>query len=234
MLPTKYPETGFSSRHWEVGHLKAWTLASRGWGDGTFSPFLGPKGLICPYCTSPISEYVCTYMWRVQRSISQLVIRSVPLHSGRVSPQISEHFPFCSSFPWSEAGMEQVLPISSLASLSPSVRARRVGGLSVPVARSSELASSPSAPHPLACRAVAQAAVRLSGLATQDRWRGIISASQSAMAAAVGGGGGPLTPSPCVYPHTQVHMQFPTPAPDPAQPPDTYEVGRKAGGERRF
>lgn len=218
MLPIKYPETGFSPRHWEVGHLKAWTLASRGCEDGTFSPFLGPKGLVCPYCPSPISGYVCTYMWRVQRSISQLVILSIPLHSGRVSPQISEHFSFCSSFPWSEAGMEQVLPISSLASLSPSIRARRVGGLSVPVARSSELASSPGAPHPLACRAVAQAAVRLSGLATQDRWRGIISASQSAMAAAVvGRGRASHTLSMCVSTHTSTHaVPHSCPRPSPA------------------
>lgn len=217
MLSTKYPETGFSSRHWELGQLKAWTLASRVWGDGTFSFFLGPKGLICPYYTSPVSRYVCMYMWRVQRSISQLVILSIPLHSGRVSPQISERFPFC-SFPWSEAGMEQVLPISALASLSLSVRARRMGGLSVSVARSSELASSPSAPHPLACRAVAQAAVRLSGLATQDRWRGIISASQSAMAAAVGGRGRASHTLPmCVSTYTSTHaVPHSCPRPSPA------------------
>ena len=109
-------------------------------------------------------------------------------------------------------------PISSLASLSPSIRARRVGGLSVPVARSSELASSPGAPHPLACRAVAQAAVRLSGLATQDRWRGIISASQSAMAAAVvGRGRASHTLSMCVSTHTSTHaVPHSCPRPSPA------------------
>lgn len=111
-----------------------------------------------------------------------------------------------------------------------------VGGLSVPATGSSELASSPSTPHPLACRAVARAAVRLSGLATQDRWQGIISASQSAMAA--GGWEGALTLSPCVYTYTHtnacMHTKLLTSAPDPAPPPAIYEVGREAGGDMRF
>lgn len=53
-----------------------------------------------------------------------------------------------------------------------------------------------------------QLSTGLSGLATQDRWRGIISASQSAMAAVVGGdGGGRLSHSPCVriHAHSQMH-----------------------------
>lgn len=100
-----------------------------------------------------------------------------------------------------------------------------------PAARSLELASSPSAPHPLACRAVAWAAVRLSGLATQDRWRGIISASQSAMAAVVGVGrlSHPPDVCTCTHIHTNACMytQLPSAAPAPAQPPAIYEAGRR-------
>lgn len=140
-------------------------------------------------------------MW----SIRQQAILSISLCSGRVSPQpqTRECFPFlyCShgqKQEWSNSCL------SPLASPSPS-RARQVrytGGSAA--TRSSELVSSPSVPHRLACRAVAWAAVRLSGLATQDRWQGIISASQNAMVAGVGVGEA-LTPSQCVYTYVYTH-----------------------------
>lgn len=78
-----------------------------------------------------------------------------------------------------------------------------------PLARSSELASFPSAPHPLLCGAVAgQLSTGLSGSATQDRWRGIILASQRAMVAVVGAGWGELSHSPhvCIHTHSQMHV----------------------------
>lgn len=104
----------------------------------------------------------------------------------------------------------------------------------------SELA--PLAPHTRSSVELwpGQLSTGLSGLATQDRWLGIISASQSAMAAVVGGGvrGEALTLSPCAYTCTltnaRKHIPFPTPAADTAWPPDIYEVGREIGGEMRF
>lgn len=81
----------------------------------------GPESLTCPCCT-PLIRGICVYIHVEDSQEHKLAGHSVhPLAFWEGQPPAPGVFSIPLLLPWSEAGVEQVLPVSILASLSPSI-----------------------------------------------------------------------------------------------------------------